>query len=179
MGYSTGNFSENGIFLKMAITQKFKVGISSNFLHSIRTSMCIKKCNKKILWFRSHFLEKSMGYSTGNFSEIGRFFKLAITQKFEVGISSNFLHSISTLICIRKCNKNFLWFRSHFLEKSMGYSTGNFSEIGQFLKLAITRKFEVGISSNFLHSISTSICIRKCNKKFFVISEPFFGKNHG
>ena len=179
MGYSTGNFSENGIFLKMAVTQKFEVGISSNFLHNIRTSICIRKCNKIFLWFRSHFLEKSMGYSTGNFSEIGRFFKLAITQKFEVGISSNFLHSISTLICIRKCNKNFLWFRSHFLEKSMGYSTGNFSEIGQFLKLAITRKFEVGISSNFLHNIRTSIFIRKCNKKFLWFRSHFLEKSMG
>ena len=33
--YSTGYFSEIGIFLKMAITQKVLVGISSNFLHSI------------------------------------------------------------------------------------------------------------------------------------------------
>ena len=61
----------------------------------------------------------------------------------------------------------------------MGYSTGNFSEIGRFLKLAITGKFEVGISSNFLPSIRTSIYIRKCNKIFLVISEPFFGKKHG
>ena len=52
----------------------------------------------------------------------------------------------------------------------MGYSTGIFSEIGLFLKwpvfkMAITRKTEVGIDSNLLHSISTSICMRKCNKK--------------
>ena len=39
--YSTGYFSENGPFLKMAITQKFELGIGSNFLHSIRTSICI------------------------------------------------------------------------------------------------------------------------------------------
>ena len=73
-----------------------------------------------------------MGYSTGNFSEIGNFLKMLITRKIKVGISSNFLHSIMTSICIRKCDKNFLHFRSHFLEKSMGYSTGNFSEIGDF-----------------------------------------------
>ena len=30
--------------------------------------------------------------------------------------------------------------------------------------MVITRKIEVGMSSNFLHSISTSICIRKCKK---------------
>ena len=61
----------------------------------------------------------------------------------------------------------------------MGYSTGKFSEIGSFFKMVITRKFELGIGSNFLQSISTSICIRKCNKKFSVIFEPFFGKKHG
>ena len=118
----------------MAITRKIEVGISSNFLHSISTSICIRKFNKIFLHFRSHFSEKSMGYSTGYFSEIGQFLKMAITRKIEVRISSNFLHSISTSICIRKCNKIFLHFRSHFLEKSMGYSTGYFSEIGRFLK---------------------------------------------
>ena len=30
--------------------------------------------------------------------------------------------------------------------------------------MVITRKIEVGNGSNLLHSISTSICIRKCNK---------------
>ena len=34
----------------------------------------------------------------------------------------------------------------------MGYSTGYFSEFGPFLKMAITQKFELRISSNFLHS---------------------------
>ena len=43
-------------------------------------------------------------------------------------------------------------------EKSLYYSP--------FYKMAITRKIEVGINSNLLHSISTSICIRKCNKNF-------------
>ena len=57
----------------------------------------------------------------------------------------------------------------------MGYSTGIFSDFGSFFKMAITRKIEVGISSNLLHSISTSIC-RKRNKNG-VISEPFFWKN--
>ena len=160
----------------MAITWKIEVGISSNFLHSISTSICIRKCNKNFLWFRSHFLEKSMGYSTGIFSKIGQFFKMVITPKIEVGISSNFLHSISTSIYIRKCNKNFSWFRSHFLEKTMGYSTGIFSKIGRFFKMVITPKIEVGISSNFLHSISTSICIRKCNKNFLWFRSHFLKK---
>ena len=36
----------------------------------------------------------------------------------------------------------------------MGYSTGIFSDFGSFLKMTVTRKIEVGISSNLLHSIS-------------------------
>ena len=90
---------------------------------------------------------------------------MAITQKLLVGISSNFLHSIRTSICIRKCNKNWGPILSHFFEKSMGYIVqGNFQKLAHFLKMAITQKLLVGISSNFLHSIRTSICIRKCNK---------------
>ena len=111
-------------------------------------------------------MQKSLYYSTVIFSDFGSFLKMTVTRKIEVGINSNLLQSISTSICIRKCNKNLVWFRSHFLEKTMGYSTGIFSKNGLFLKMAITRKIEVGISSNFLHSISTSICIRKCNKNF-------------
>ena len=79
-----------------------------------------------------------MGYSTGYFSDFGIFFKTAITRKVLVGISSNFLHSIRTSICIRKCNKNWGDFGAIFLEKTMGYSTGYFSKIGQFFKMAIT-----------------------------------------
>ena len=85
---------------------------------------------------------------------------MVITQKIEVGISSNFVHSIRTSICIRKCNKNFGWFWSHFLEKSMGYSTRYVSEFWHFLKMAITWKIEVGIGSNFLHSIRTFVPAR-------------------
>ena len=116
-------YSDFGSFLKMIVTWKIEVGIDSNWLHSISTSICIKKCNKNFWWFRSHFLEKSLYYSTVIFSDFGSFYKLAITWKIEVGINSNLLHSISTSICIRKCNKIFSWFRSHFLEKSLYYST--------------------------------------------------------
>ena len=38
MGYSPCFFSKIGSFLKMLVTQKILVRISSNFLHSIRTS---------------------------------------------------------------------------------------------------------------------------------------------
>ena len=51
----------------------------------------------------------------------------------------------------------------------MDYSTGIFSDFGSFLKMTVTRKIEVGIDSNLLHSISTSICIRKCNRDFGAI----------
>ena len=99
-------FRKFGSFIKMLINPKLFAGISSNFVHSIRTSII--------------------------FSENGSFLKMVITRKFELGISSNFLHSIRTSMCIWKCNKNFWWFRSHFLEKTMGYSMGKFSEIGSF-----------------------------------------------
>ena len=35
--------------------------------------------------------------------------------------------------------------------------------------MAITQKIFVRISSNLLHSIRTSICIRKCNKNFWCL----------
>ena len=49
---------------------------------------------------------------------------MVITQKIEVGITSNLLHSLTTSICIRKCNKNWGDFEAIFLEKSLYYSTG-------------------------------------------------------
>ena len=73
---------------------------------------------------------------------------------------------ISTSICIRKCNKNGGDFLAIFWKKAWATVQGIFLEFGPFLKMAITRKFELGISSNFLHSIRTSICIRKCNKNW-------------
>ena len=77
---------------------------------------------------------------------------MAITQKLLIGISSNFLHSINTSIYFRKCNKNWGDFGAIF-EKKHGY----FLKIGQILKMAITQKLLIGISSNFLHSISTKV----------------------
>ena len=175
--YSTVIFSDFGSFLKMTVTQKIEVGINSNLQHNISTSICIRKCNKIFWWFRSHFLEKSLYYSTGIFSDFVSFLKMTVTQKIEVGINSNLLHSISTSICIRKCNKNFWWFWSHFLEKSLYYSTVIFSDFGSFLKMTVTQKMEVGINSNLLHSISTSICIRKCNKIFWWFGSHFLEKS--
>ena len=71
-----------------------------------------------------------MGYSLGYFSNFGSFFNMAVTRKIEVGISSKLLQSIFTSICIRKCKKNF----GDFLEQTMGYSLGYFSDFGSFLK---------------------------------------------
>ena len=65
----------------------------------------------------------------------------------------------------------------------MGYSTGNFSEISPFLKMTITQKIELGISSNFLCSIRTPTCIRKMseglnyNVKLFILSFLFDGSD--
>ena len=179
MGYSLGYFSNFWCCVKMAITRKIEVRISSNFLHSLSTSIYIRKCNKNLGSFRSHFLEKTMGYSLGYFSNFWCFLKMAITRKIEVRISSNFLHSLSTSIYIRKCNKNLGSFRSHFLEKTMGYSLGYFSNFWCCVKMAITRKIEVRISSNFLHSLSTSIYIRKCNKNLGSFRSHFLEKTKG
>ena len=55
----------------------------------------------------------------------------------------------------------------------MGYSTGIFSKIE---KVVITRKIEVGIDSNFVHGISTSIYIRKCNKNWGHFKAIFWKK---
>ena len=51
---------------------------------------------------------------------------MVVTQKIEVGIGSNLLHSISTCtsICIRKCNKNILVISEPFFGKNYGYSLG-------------------------------------------------------
>ena len=65
---------------------------------------------------------------------------MVTTPKIEVGIDPNLLHSISTLICIRKCNKNLGSFFSYFLEKTMGYSTGIFFQNLEFLKSGHTSK---------------------------------------
>ena len=53
---------------------------------------------------------------------------------------------------------------------------GLWPDLESTLKFVKKIKIEVGISSNLLHSISTSIYIRKCNKKLGVIFWPFFGK---
>ena len=80
------------------------------------------------------FGKKAWAIVQGNFQKLADFFKMDVTQKFELGISSNFLHSISTSICIRKCDKKFLHFRSHFLEKkAWAIVQGNFQKLAHFL----------------------------------------------
>ena len=73
-----------------------------------------------------------MGYSTGYFSEIGPFLKMIITQKFELGISSNFLHSIRTSVCIRKYNKNWGDFGAIFWKKPWAIVQGIFQKLVRF-----------------------------------------------
>ena len=51
---------------------------------------------------------------------------MAVTRKIEVGISSNLLHSISTSMCIRKCNKNFGDFGAIFWKKPWAIALGIF-----------------------------------------------------
>ena len=74
-----------------------------------------------------------MGYSTGKFSEIGSFLKMVVTRKIEVGISSNFLHSISTSICIKNVIKIFGDFGAIFWKKALAIVQGNFQKLAIFL----------------------------------------------
>ena len=75
-----------------------------------------------------------MDYSTGILSRFWCFLKMAITRKIEVGISSNFLQSISISICIRKCNKFFCDFGAIFWKKPWTIVQGFFQDFGVFLK---------------------------------------------
>ena len=86
MGYSAGYFSENDSFLKLAITRKIEVGISSNFLHSIRTSICIRNVIKIVGDFGAIFRKKTIGYSTEYFSENQHNFGTIITAFLAVTI---------------------------------------------------------------------------------------------
>ena len=48
--------------------------------------------------------------------------------------------------------------------KTLYYSTGIFNRFWSNLKNSLKNPILIGISSNFLHNVSTCICIRKCNK---------------
>ena len=48
--------------------------------------------------------------------------------------------------------------------KYLYYKYRDFGPILEQLKKFIKNPILIGISSNFLHNISTCICIRKCNK---------------
>ena len=48
------------------------------------------------------------------FDEIFEKLKTFMKNPILIGISSNFLHNISTCICIRKCNKNEEFSPNHF-----------------------------------------------------------------
>ena len=71
-------------------------------------------------------------------------------------------------ICIRKCNKNGEFSTSRFLmkfgQRPCTIIQGLWLDFGATLKIHKKNPILIGISSNFLHNISTCICIRKCNK---------------
>ena len=77
--WAIGTFLKFGVE-KMVITQKIEVGISSNFLHSIRTSICIRKCNKNLETFRSHFSKKPWAIAFAFFKK-WLLFVMFITRK--------------------------------------------------------------------------------------------------
>ena len=49
---------------------------------------------------------KTLYYSTGTFAQFLRNLKKFVKNPILIGISSNFIHNISTCICIRKKYKN-------------------------------------------------------------------------
>ena len=57
------------------------------------------------LIFDEFWLE-TMYYSTGTLAQFLNNFKNFLRNPILIGISSNFLHNISTCMYIRKCNKN-------------------------------------------------------------------------
>ena len=75
-----------------------------------------------------------MDYSTGIFSGFGRFLKMVVTQKIEVGITSNFLHSLSTSICIKNVIKIFSDFGAIFWKKPWTIVQGFYPKFGVFKK---------------------------------------------
>ena len=60
---------------------------------------------------------KTMYYSIGTLARFLSNFKKFIKNPILIRISSNFLHNISTCICIRKFNKNVEFSPSHVLMK--------------------------------------------------------------
>ena len=55
MYYSTGTFAKFLSNFKKFVKNPILIGISSNFLHNIRTCICIRKCNKNGEFSPSHF----------------------------------------------------------------------------------------------------------------------------
>ena len=50
---------------------------------------------------------KTLYYSTWSLAQFLSNFKKIVKNPNLIEITSNFLHNIRTIICIRKCNKNF------------------------------------------------------------------------
>ena len=60
------------------------------------------------------FWPETMYYSTVTLARFLSNFLKFVKNPILIGISSNFLHNISTCICIRKCNKNAEFPQFHF-----------------------------------------------------------------
>ena len=69
-------------------------------------------------------------------------------------------------------------FGAIFWKKAWAIVQGIFQKLDHFKKLLQLESF-LKISSNFLHSISISICIRKSNKNWGKFWSHLFGKEHG
>ena len=96
------------------IKNPISIRISSNFLHNIRTCICIRKNYKNGQFSPSHFWRNTLYYSTGSLARFLSNFKKFIKNPILIRISSNFLHNIRTCICIRKNYKNGQFSPSHF-----------------------------------------------------------------
>ena len=72
------------------------------------------KMENSLLFIFDEIWPVTMYYSTGTLAQFLSNLKKFVKNPNLIGISSNFLHNISTCICIRKCNKNGEFSPFHF-----------------------------------------------------------------
>ena len=77
-------------------------------------------------------MEKSMGYSTGNFSKIGQFFKMAITRKFKSKSAQTFCVALVHQYESENVIKNFGDFGAIFWKKAWAIVQGIFQKLAYF-----------------------------------------------
>ena len=107
--YSTGSLARFLSNFKKFVKNPNLIEICSNFLHNIRTCICIKKIIEMENSLLANFDEiwsKSLYYSTGSLARFLSNFKKFVKNPNLIEICSNFLHNIKTCICIRKNYKN-------------------------------------------------------------------------